>query len=102
MKKYKIIFSENAIKDIFNLFDYIETTCRSPETAKVYVYGLRDSIKKLEFSAESFAVQNHKSFSKYGYNVHRLNYRKMTVIFTLHNDIAYIHRIISSALIIQI
>lgn len=101
MKKYKIIFSEFAIKDIINLFDYIEITCNSPTTAKVYVYGLRDSIKKLEFSAESFAIQNHKSFSKYGYNVHRLNYKKMTVIFTLHNDIVYIHRILPSALINQ-
>jgi hypothetical protein len=65
MKKYNLIFSENAIKDINNLYDYIEITCKSPLTAKVYVYGLRDSIKNPEYSAGSFTVQNHKYFSKY-------------------------------------
>ena len=101
MKKYNIIFSENSTKDIKNLYDYIEITCKSPLTAKGYVYGLRDSNKKLEYSAGSYSVQNDKFFSKYGSHVHRLIYKKMTIIFTLHNDIAYIHRIMPSALVIQ-
>ena len=83
------------------LFDFIVVNYKAPLTAKNYINGLFSSIDLLSHSAGSFTVQNHKYFTKYGSQVHRLNYKKMTIIFTLHNDIVYIHRIMPSALIIQ-
>jgi len=84
---------------IKNLYDFIDLTCKSPRTAKKYVLGLRDEIKKLSYSADSYLVQNNPNYEKYGINIRRLNYKKMTVLFTLKNNVVIINRIVPSALI---
>ena len=99
MNEFRIIFSEETKSDIQDLFNYIELNFKAPLTAKNYILGLFSTIDLLTHSADSYPIQNHKSFLKYGLFVRRLNYKKMVIIFTLHNDIAFIHRIIPRALI---
>jgi len=100
MNEFRIILSEETNKDIQDLFDFIELNFKAPLTAKSYILGLFSSIDLLSHSADSYPIQNHKSFLKYGLFVRRLNYKKMVIIFTLENDIAFILRIIPGVLII--
>jgi plasmid stabilization system protein ParE len=99
MNEYKIIFSKETNKDIQDLFDLIEQNYKAPLTAKRYILGLFSTIDLLSHSADSYPIQNHKSFLKYGLFVRRINYKKMVIIFTLENDIAFILRIIPSAIL---
>jgi plasmid stabilization system protein ParE len=100
MKAYKIIFSEEANQDIQKLFDFIHLTYRAPLTAKRYVNGLFATIDLLSHSSHSYPIQHQKSFLKYGFDVRRISYKKMVIIFTMHHDIVFIHRIMASSLIV--
>ncbi|MEI6555499.1 MAG: hypothetical protein WCL70_07920 [Paludibacter sp.] len=96
MKHYSIEYSEEARTDINNLFDVIIYEYKAPTTAFKYVQGLYNEIKKLSRSAESFSVQTRKSLQQYGPSPRRLNYKRMTVIYNVINDVVYIRRVIPS------
>ena len=69
---------------------------KSYDTAKKYVNGLREEIHGLQNSAESFQLQNRSYFSKYGLFVYRINYKRMAVIYTVHNDLVIIQRVMAA------
>ena len=99
MRKYKIVFSQQAVDDRSDLFNFITLECKSLVTAKKYLKGIQAAIKNLEYSAESYQIQTSHFFLRYGSNVRRTNYKRMAIIYTVHSGIVYIHRIIASALI---
>ncbi len=99
MKSYTIRTSKQAHIDIENLQLYIFETCKSPITAKRYIEGIYGKIKSLSHSAESYPIASLKSILKYGYNARRINYKKMAVIYTVHQKTVLIHRIIPGTLI---
>jgi len=99
MKKYTVSISKDAFDDIQDLYYSIVLEYQSPLTAKRYVDGLYAELKSLENTAETFALREEHSLLKYGAFVRRVNYKKMTIIYTVHDDIAYVHRIIASSLI---
>ena len=100
MKKYKISILEAAFDDIQDLFYAIVVEYKSPLTAKSYVAGLYAEIKKLETTAEMFAIRNERFFLRYGHYVRCINYKKMTVVYTVHGDLVYVHRVVVASLII--
>jgi plasmid stabilization system protein ParE len=100
MKVYKIIFSEEANQDIQKLFDFIHLNYQAPLTAKKYINGLFSTFDLLSHSSHSYPIQQHKSFLKYGFDVRRASYKKMAIIFTLHHNTVFIHRIIASAMVV--
>ena len=100
MKKYKISISEAAFDDIQDLFYAIIVEYKSPLTAKNYVAGLYAEIKKLETTAGMFAIRNERFFLRYGHYVRTINYKKMTVVYTVHEDLVYVHRVVAASLII--
>ncbi len=102
MKQYRVFITEEAKTDIEQLSDVIKHKYKSPQTAFNYIQGLVNEINKLEVSAESYTVQTRKSFLKYSYNVRRINYKKMSIIYTVSNYTVYIHRIIPSSAIYDI
>lgn len=99
MKRYSIEISEQARWDLLDLNDTIINKYKAPSTAVKYMRGLAKEIKKLESTAESFAIQSRNSLSHFGFNVRRINYKRMTVIYTVHNDTVHIHRIVASNMI---
>ena len=101
MKRYHIRISAYAFKDIENLRFVITEIFKSPNTATVYVEELRKEINLLAISAESFPVSTLSSVIKYGHNARRINYKKMSIIFTIHNDIVLIHRIIAGSMLTE-
>ena len=99
MNKYELIFSMESEKDMFELEDVIYFDYKAPLTAFRYIQGLKDEIKLLKRSPESYPIQTRASLLQYGSNVRRINYKKMAVIYTVHGDIVYIHRIIPASMI---
>lgn len=97
--KYKIVYSETAKEDIMKLADFISFSCKAPMTSKVYMKDLFEKIKSLSHLADSYPLYNRKSLIQYGFNVRRVNYKKMSIIYTVHGNIVLIQRILSGSLI---
>lgn len=102
MKSYTIRISKQADIDIENLHIYIFEVCKSPITSKRFVEGLFNKIKSLTHSAESYPISSIKSVIQYGYNARRINYKKMAIIYTVHQKTVLIHRVISGTLISEL
>jgi len=96
---YQIRYSDTALEDIMALRIVIRDTYKAPNTAISYLQGLYDKIIHLKRSAESFPIQSSSFFQRYGVNTRRINYKKMAVIYTVHGDIVYIHRVMPANLI---
>ncbi len=99
MNKYRLVFSPESEKDMLELEDVIYFDYKAPLTAFRYIQGLKDMISILKRSPESYSIQTRKSLLQYGSNVRRINYKKMAIIYTVHGDVVYIHRIVPSAMV---
>ncbi len=98
---YQIRYSDSALEDIKELRFVIRDTYKAPSTAVSYLQGLYNKIADLKIHAESLPIQSSPFFSRYGINVRRINYKKMAIIYTVHDDIIYIQRIIPASLIVN-
>jgi len=98
---YRIEYSENANDDMRDLFYFIAHEKGMPNTAQKYLQGLKKTIENIAKYPTAFSVQNYCSLLQFGYNVRIVNYKKMSVIYTVHEDLVYIHRVIASNMIIN-
>lgn len=96
---YRIKLSDEAKKDFDEYIHHIRDVYHAPLTAIKHYAELAKTINSLNFFPESYPVQTGISFLRYGFNVRRINYKKMAIIYTVHGDIVYIHRIIPANLI---
>ena len=99
MKKYNIVYSEKAMNDVDDLFFFIRIECHSPITAKKYIKGIFKIIKILSKQPESFPIYDTKSFQQYGFDIRRINYKRISILYSVYNDFVFIHRIMASSLI---
>ena len=99
MKQFEIVFSKQANTDIQNLSNTILYQYHAPLTAFKYLQGLLDEIKKLKTNADSYS-KKQKNLFQFGYNVRRLNYKKMAIIYSVIDRTVYILRIVPSSTII--
>ena len=97
MNKYTVIISEQAQQDLRDLSNTITFEYKSPVTAIKYLKGIYAQMRKLNSSAETYVAQTHKYFSQYGLTARRLNYKKMTIIYTVNNRKVYIQRVVPSS-----
>jgi len=98
--KYIIRYSNQAINDRKSLFNFITFDCGSPITAFRYLQGIKYTIKQLEIFPEIYAIRTNKSLLQYGENIRMINYKKISIIYTVRKNTVYILRIIASSLII--
>ena len=99
MARFEIVFSEQANTDIQNLTDAIMCEYEAPLTAFKYVQGLLVEIKKLRTIADFLPIQKSGYFLQYSFNVRRLKYKKMTIIYTVIGNAVYIIRVVPSSTI---
>ncbi len=97
--KYKVVPSEAAKADFRDLYNHIVFEYKAPITAFKYMRGLRKTIKSLEDFPTMHAVRTNQSLQQYGLNVRRVNYKKMAIIYTIHDDTVFIHRIVAGSMI---
>lgn len=99
MLHYQVILSENAETDFEEYIDYIISECSAPLTALRHYENFYYTLKSLENMPCSLPIQNGLYFLRFGSNVRRLNFKKMAIIYTIHHETVYIHRIIAAKLI---
>ncbi|HLN73079.1 MAG TPA: hypothetical protein VK205_07270 [Prolixibacteraceae bacterium] len=94
MKKFKIVYSREAVNDLQNLSDVIMYKYKAPLTAVRYLDGLQKEIKRLTLIADPLPYYTRPALRKYGQNTKRINYKQMAILFAIYGPIIYIHRII--------
>ena len=99
MKRYEVIITENAQQDLKDLSNTIIFEYKSPITAIRYLRGIYDEFRWLRSNAESLKIQSSKSFTKFGFNTRRINYKKMAIIYSVVDNTVYIKRIIPAGTI---
>lgn len=99
MTRYGIFLSEEAELDLQEYIDYIIQDCKAPLTALRHYEDLFNVLRSLEYLPERYVIQKSTSFLRYGPNARRVNFKKMAIIYTVHGDVVYIHRILPSSLI---
>jgi len=99
MNKYTVVISEKAQQDLRDLSNIISLEYKSPATAVKYLREIYGEMGKLSTHAESYSIQALSYFSQYGFNVRRLNYKKMAIIYTVTNNTAYIKRVVPASTI---
>ncbi len=88
MRKYEVKLTEEAKQDRKSLARFIKEEVHAPLTAKRYMLGLEEEIKKLENSAGSLAVDEELS-RQIGMEVKRTHYKNMAIIFSVEGEKAY-------------
>ena len=99
MKHYRISLSETAKLEYDNYIDFIRIECAAPLTAARHFKGIDETINSLKTNAEMYLIQTHPSLLRYGLNVRRINYKKIAIIYTIQDNIVFIHRIMVASLI---
>lgn len=102
MKNYSVVLSEQAESDFQKYVDYIMYECNAPITALRHYEELFATLNSLKHSSESFPLQTHPTLLRqFGFGVRRINYKKMAIIFTVHDSTVYIHRILAGSMIVD-
>lgn len=99
MRKYDVMLTEEAKQDRKSLARFIKEEVHAPLTAKRYMLGLEEEIKKLENSAESLAVDEELS-RQIGMEVKRTNYKNMAIIYSVEGEKVYVHHIIPQKMVV--
>jgi len=101
MHKYLVKITDSALQDIENVHDYIAYELFEPITADKYIRSLFDAIQHLSLYGASITVSERDFLlSKYGPTVRNINYKKMSIVYTINNNSIIIQRIIAGALIL--
>ena len=96
---YEVIVLPEAETEFYNYIDYIYYTCDAPLTAAQHYNEILELLYSLENHAGIYQIECLSSLQKYGNNVRRLNYKKMSIIYTIREHIVYVHRIMAAFLI---
>ena len=99
MRKYEVKLTEEAKQDRKSLARFIKEEVHAPLTAKRYMLGLEEEIKKLENSAGSLAVDEELS-RQIGMEVKRTHYKNMAIIFSVEGEKVYVHHIIPQKMVV--
>ncbi|MDR0232835.1 MAG: type II toxin-antitoxin system RelE/ParE family toxin [Dysgonamonadaceae bacterium] len=96
---YEVIVLPEAETEFNNYIDYIYFSYDAPLTAIQHYNKILEVLYSLEEYAEIYKIEYLPSLQKYGSNVRRVNYKKISIIYTVFGKTVYIHRIMAAALI---
>ena len=99
MRHFEISLTSKALSDVDKLRFAIVFKYRAPLTAKRYLKGLNDLIQSLKIGADSIKVDEELS-EQYRLDIRRVNYKEMAIVYSVEDDIVYIHRIMPQSMII--
>jgi len=97
---YKLIITDSAQEDIDQYIDTIIYTYDAPMTAKKHYDDLYNVFRKIEQYPMKNPIRYSSSLLQYGYNVRRVNYKKMAILYTVNGHNVYVHRVIAGSLLI--
>ena len=96
---YVVNLSDNASADFDNYIDYIIYECDAPLTAAKHKAGIIDILLGLEKNPFIYPIRYSRSLTQYGFNVRRANFKKMAILYTIYNDVVFVHRIVAGSMI---
>lgn len=97
---YIIEFKQSAKSDLVELEKFIVEDCLAPLTAKRRLADLDNRLDWLEKYAELPAIDFNLSY-QYGLLVRTIPYgKKMTIIYTVEDEMVYILRIMPQSMIV--
>ena len=99
MNQFDISLTSKALSDVDKLRFAIVFKYRAPLTAKRYLKGLNDTIQSLKIGANSIQISIELS-GLYGFDIRRINYKEMAILYSVEDNIVYIHRIMPQSMII--
>jgi len=100
METCEIWYSEQAEKDLQNVYEYIAFEILSPNTAVKYFNDLLDTIDTLKTTGKLFAYsQNDFLIFTYGADVRTINFKKMTIVYKVIGNYVIILRVMAGSLI---
>ena len=94
--------SEQAENDIDRYVDFIIHEYHAPLTGTRHYNGLFDVIKSLTIIAEILPISNALKLQRFGYNVRKINYHKMSIVYTVHDNIIYIHAMLPQGVVTEL
>jgi len=99
VKRYSIRITKSAQNDIYQIIDYISNIYKAPLTAEKFLIGLYDAIFSLENSAESIRISTKADILKYGINARSIVFKKLIIVYTVHDETVLVKTVFSGALI---
>ena len=99
MRQFEISLTSKALSDVDKLRFAIVFKYRAPLTAKRYLKGLNDTIQSLKIGADSIQINSELS-GLHGFDIRRINYKEMAILYSIEDNIVYIHRIMPQSMII--
>jgi len=100
MRRHAIKLSFDALDDIAQLEYTIVAQYKAPLTAVRYIQGLKDTIKLLAIFPEAYPFSTSKSARRYGLFIRHIEFKQITILFSVFKGNVYIHRIVPSNTII--
>lgn len=99
MTQREVKMTDAALYDLFDLDYTIREEFQAPLTAERYLTGLKKQIIALSRTAELGSVQSELSFEA-ATEMRRTNYKKMAILYSIEEDVVYVHRIIPQSMVI--
>jgi plasmid stabilization system protein ParE len=96
---YNVQITKFAKQDIETVIDYIENKLFVPLTAEHFLRGIYAKIAELEWNASIYALSTYWDVLAYGNNARHITYKGFAIIYTIHENIVVVHRIIHGSLI---
>jgi plasmid stabilization system protein ParE len=101
MQQYTVHLSDEAIRNIDEVFDYIAIDLGSPITAIDYRFGLRNKIKTLSYMAGILAPSDNDFLNAhYGRPVYTIHHKKMTIVYKVEGTTVLVVRVTASGLVV--
>ncbi len=98
MKQYEIVYTEESVENLNQVFRFIHDDCAAPATARIYMEELKAEVERLRISAGAVSPSLRLT-EQMGFEVRRLNYKKMAVLFSVVSDKVIILRILPQSML---
>ncbi len=89
MKKYRILFTQNAKDDLIEIRNYITYDLLSPDISRKFIYGLRKSISQLYYFPYKFPQIKTKYIDEQIYRY--MPYKNFLIFYEIQESECAIH-----------
>ena len=99
MKQFELKITPKAESDLLALREAIVSAYKAPITAKRYLEDLNATMLWLERGADCFPSVP-ELFFQYGFEIHRVNFKRMAILYSIEGTTVFIHRIMPQSMVI--
>ena len=64
--EYEVVFETTAVKDLYDILDYITGILKAPESAERVVLSIEEKVLSLSFMPSRYPIVNDEHYASYG------------------------------------